>query len=70
MAIATTKTLPYVGNDREKRMRAIFEPIIQPEMKDSFFKDWSQWFVLTDKVKDLRQPGLLKSNILIENLKL
>ena len=70
MAIATTRTLPYFGENREERMRSIFEPIIKPEKKESFFKDWSQWFVLTDEIKDLRQPGLLKSKSLIEYLKL
>ena len=63
IAIATTKTIPYVGDNRETRMRSIFEPIIAPQMKQRFFDQWHKWFVLTDEVKDLRQPGLLKSKI-------
>ena len=61
MAIATTRTLPYFGDDRAEKMRSIFEPILKPDMRMNFFKKWDQWFVLTDLVKDLRQPGLLKS---------
>ena len=64
MAIATTKTQPYFGDDRAKKMRSIFEPILKAEMKSSFFENWNRWFVLTNEVKDLRQPGLLKSKIL------
>ena len=63
IAIGTTKTLPYFGDNREKKMRSIFEPILAPQMKQKFFDQWHHWFVLTDEVKDLRQPGLLKSKI-------
>lgn len=61
MAIATTRTLPYFGDDRAEKMRSIFEPILKPDMRINFFKNWDRWFVLTNQVKDLRQPGLLKS---------
>ena len=41
-------------------MKAIFEPMVKPEMLSSFFENWEKWFVLSDKVEDLRKPGLLK----------
>ena len=61
MALATTMTGPLEGN-REQRMRAIFGPILKPNMIESFYQKWGEWFVLTDLVEDLRRPGLLKSS--------
>ena len=61
MAIATTATLLYKGDDRRERMKSIFHPMLRSEMIESFYAGWEEWFVLTDKVEDLRRPGLLKS---------
>ena len=61
MAIATTGTLPYIGDDRRERMKSIFHPMLKPDKIDSFYAGWEEWFVLTDRVEDLRRPGLLKS---------
>lgn len=61
MAIATTETLLYDGDDRRERMKSIFHPMLRPDKTKSFYDKWEEWFVLTDKVEDLRRPGLLKS---------
>ena len=61
MAIATTATLMYNGDDRRERMKSIFHPMLRSDKIDSFYNKWEEWFVLTDKVEDLRRPGLLKS---------
>ena len=41
-------------------MRTIFEPMLKIDRKEEFFASWSDWFVLSDKIEDLRKPGLLK----------
>ena len=61
MAIATTGTLSYNGDDRRERMKSIFHPMLRPDKINSFYAGWEEWFVLTDRVEDLRRPGLLKS---------
>lgn len=61
MAIATTNTLSYEGEDRRERMKSIFHAMLRPDKIDSFYAGWEEWFVLTDRVEDLRRPGLLKS---------
>ena len=61
MAIAATGTIAYSGDDRRERMRSIFHPMLKPDKVASFYNNWETWFVLSDKVEDLRRPGLLKS---------
>ena len=46
---------------REEEYRAIFDPIVKPEMRDSWEKTWKSWFVTTSEVEDERFPGKLKS---------
>ena len=59
--LATTKSLPLVENmSIEQQRRAIFDPIIKPEMRDSWEMHWKSWFVVTDSVEDERFPGKLK----------
>ena len=61
MALATTDTrqVPETASVEEK-YAAIFEPIIKPEMRDSWEKTWKQWFVTTTDVSDTLFPGKLK----------
>lgn len=67
IAIATTQTGPLEGS-REQRMKAIFGPMLKPSMVKNFYEKWSEWFVLTDLVEDLRKPGLLKSIIFFSKM--
>ena len=44
----------------EEKLRALYDPIVRPEMKDSWESKWKDWFVTTDSVYDQRKPGKLK----------
>ena len=44
----------------EAKLRAIFDPIVRSEMKNSWESKWKDWFVTTDTVIDQRTPGKLK----------
>ena len=61
MCIATSKTLDFDSSmDLESQYRAIFDPIVRPEMRDSWEATWKSWFVTTNAVEDQRFPGKLK----------
>ena len=59
IAIATTGT-GHLDGSREDRMRSIYDPMLKPENRQSFYVHWKKWFVLSDRIEDLRKPGLLK----------
>ena len=44
----------------EEYLRAIFDPLVVPEMRESWERNWKSWFVTTDEVLDQRTPGKLK----------
>lgn len=50
-------------DDLREKMRKMFEPIVIPEMRDSFFANWADFFVLENVVEQNRKPGLLKGNL-------
>ena len=61
ICFATTKTNNVsLDADIESQYRAIFDPIIKPEMKDSWELKWKSWFVTTNSIEDQRFPGKLK----------
>lgn len=62
MCLALTKTdLPAsYSTNKEEQLRALFDPLVRPEMKESWEKTWKDWFVTTSCVEDLRKPGKLK----------
>ena len=61
MAIATTRTKTMIeGMSPEEELRAVFDPIVKPDMRDSWEANWKKWFVTTDTVEDERFPGKLK----------
>ena len=61
MALATTRTRPMTeGMTVEQELRAVFDPIVKPEMIDSWEANWKKWFVTTAEVKDEKFPGKLK----------
>ena len=43
--------------------RSIYDPIVRPEMRQSWELKWKSWFVTTDAVEDQRCPGKLKSEL-------
>ena len=62
MALATTRTRPMTeGMTPEEELRAVFDPIVKPEMRESWEANWKTWFVTTDTDEDKRFPGKLKS---------
>ena len=65
MAIATTRTKPMVeGMTPEEELRAVFDPIVKPDMRESWEANWKKWFVTTATVEDERFPGKLKSKLI------
>ena len=65
IAIGTTGSFHYEGDDRKEKIRRMFEPMLKIDMKASFFENWHEWFVLSDRVEDLRKPGLLKGKFTV-----
>lgn len=62
--LATTQTGEMRSDmTAEQRYRAIFDPIVKPEMRESWERQWKAWFVTTDAVEDNRFPGKLKGMI-------
>lgn len=64
MCLGLTQSKPLHANmSREEEYRAIFDPIVKPNMRDSWEENWKTWFVTTSEVEDERFPGKLKSKI-------
>ena len=61
MAIATTKTLPFTDEMTiEEKYRCVFDPIIRPDKRESWERNWKNWFVTTNTIEDGLKPGKLK----------
>ena len=61
MCLGLTRTQPLRPDmSREEEYRAIFDPIVKDEMRDSWERNWKDWFVTTNEVEDERFPGKLK----------
>ena len=64
MALATTRTRPMTeGMTPEEELRAVFDPIVKPEMRESWEANWKSWFVTLATVEDERFPGKLKRKL-------
>ena len=64
MALATTRTQPMKeGMTPEEELRAVFDPIVKPEMRESWEAKWKSWFVTLATVEDERFPGKLKRKL-------
>ena len=62
MCLGTTRTATITDEmSTIDKYRAIFDPIVKPQMRDSWETNWRAWFVTTDSVEDQRFPGKLKS---------
>ena len=61
MAIVTCRTRELrLDMTPEEEMTAVFDPILQPEKRQSWYENWSKWFVLTRETEDEKFPGKLK----------
>ena len=56
MAFAFSNSTPVKGT-LEEELNSVFQPIIKPEMKESWNRNWKKWFVTTNEVEDKRFPG-------------
>ena len=62
MALALTKSAPEgEATSMEQQLRLLFDPLVRPEMRDSWENTWKDWFVTTTETWDIRKPGKLKS---------
>ena len=73
VCLATTKSLSITKDStEEEKFRAIFDPIVKPEMRGSWERKWKTWFCTVDPcqpedrvnyrkwAEDQREPGKLK----------
>ena len=62
MGIATCRTDSerLKSETAEEKLRAVFDPIVRPEMKENWEANWKKWFVTEDTVEDEKYPGKLK----------
>ena len=63
MALSKSNPHPGEGATKEQELRALFDPLVRPEMRASWEEKWKDWFVTTSTVEDRRFPGKLKGNI-------
>ena len=62
--LGVTKCQPRTESmTTEEKLRAVFDPIIRPDKKESWEANWKSWFVTTDEIEDQRRPGKLKGNL-------
>ena len=66
MCLALTKTRPVENESEEEKYRALFDPIIRPEMKASWEKIFKKWISTTTEGEDIRKPGKLKCEFLFQ----
>ena len=64
MCLALTKSRDVRNDSEEEKYRALFDPIIRPEMKESWEKIWKTWICTTTETVDIRTPGKLKCEFL------
>ena len=64
--LGVTKCQPRTDSmTPEEKLRAVFDPIVRPDMKSSWEAKWKSWFVTTNEIEDQRKPGKLKGIISI-----
>ena len=66
LALSETNIRASYSENKETQLRALFDPLVKPEMKDSWENCWKDWFVTTNTVEDLRKPGKLKGKFFLQ----
>ena len=63
MCFGLSQSAPDPGKKatKEDQLRALFDPVVKPSMRESWERSWKDWFVTTASVDDQRMPGKLKS---------
>ena len=64
MCLALTKSREVENDTEEEKYRALFDPIVRPDMRDSWESTWKDWICTTTEVEDIRKPGKLKCEFL------
>ena len=59
LGLSRTKPIPEKAS-LEEYYRCLFDPLVRPEMLESWEATWKDWICTTDKVEDIRKPGKLK----------
>ena len=60
LGLSRTKEIPENAS-LEEYYRCLFDPLVRPEMLESWETNWKNWISTTNKVEDQRKPGKLKS---------
>ena len=64
ICLALTKTRDVQNDSEEEKYRALLDPIVRPEMRESWEATWKDWICTTTEVEDIRKPGKLKCEFL------
>ena len=67
MCLALTKSRDVQNDSEEEVYRALFDPLVRPEMRDSWEATWKDWFCTTTETEDIRKPGKLKCEFLFRH---
>ena len=66
MALVTSKTAELDDSmSIEERYAAVFEPIVRPDMRESWKQNWKKWFCTTGTIEENLTPGKLKCKLSI-----
>ena len=62
MCLGLSKSAPDPGPQasKEEQLRALFDPLVRPEKRESWEQTWKTWFTTTSTVEDKRTPGKFK----------
>ena len=62
MCLGLSRTKP-ISEDAtlEEYYRSLFDPLVRPEMRQSWESKWKDWICTTNAVEDQRKPGKFKS---------
>lgn len=62
MVLGLSRTKP-ISEDAtlEEYYRSLFDPLVKPEMRESWEAKWKDWICTTTAVEDQRKPGKFKS---------
>ena len=63
LGLSRTKPIPEDAT-LEEYYRCLFDPLVRPDMLNSWESTWKQWFCTTKAVEDQRKPGKLKSKFI------
>ena len=66
LGLSRTSPIPPKASP-EEYYRCLFDPLVKPDMRESWESSWKDWFVTTNTVQDQRKPGKLKSKFILRS---